>query len=117
MPRPRKIQWPISFDEMLRYAFKKKRPEDRLRFYRLFLRDFLRPHSTRQASSEEIENELQADLKKNFSEDRAHHIRLWSQGSFEAWKGENIKSRMRKMAAARWSSEARKKRQKSKNIS
>ena len=102
MPRPRKIEWPIGFEEMLRYVFKKKRPEYRLRFYRLFLRDHLHPQSG-PASQEEIEVALAADRKKTFSEDWAYHIRLWSALASDKWKSEHYKIRASKMAKGRWS--------------
>ena len=55
MARPKKIQWPINFEEMLRYAFETKRPEDRLKFFRLFLRDFLHTGTTCKATPEEMD--------------------------------------------------------------
>ena len=103
MARPKKIEWPIGFEEMLRYVFKKKRAKDRLKFYRLFLRDHLRPQSTIPASSEEIETALAADQKKMFSEDWSYHIRLWSALSSDKWKSEHFKIRASKMAIGRWS--------------
>jgi hypothetical protein len=112
MGRPKKIVWPIGFAKMLDFAFAKKRPETRLDFYRLFLRDFLHKGTTIQASPEEIEIALLADRQKKFTENWAFHIRMWSEGSFEKWKRENIKNRMTKMAVASWSVAARKKRNK-----
>jgi hypothetical protein len=112
MAKPQKLIWPIGFNELLRYAFAKKRPEARLKFYRLFLRDYLYPSTTLQASRKEIEKALRADRKKKFDEDRAFHLRMWSGGSFEKWKQENIKNRMTKMADASCSKEARIKRMK-----
>jgi hypothetical protein len=106
MARPKIIKWPIGFEKMLRYVFKKKRPEQRLKFYRLFLRDFLRPNSTTHASPDEIEDALRADRKKMFSEDWSYDIRLWSALSFDKWKSEHFKVRATKMAAARWSKSA-----------
>jgi hypothetical protein len=102
MPRPKKIEWPIGFDEMLRYAFAIKRPKSRLKFYRLFLRDFLRPNSTIPASPEEIETALLADQKKQFDENWAFHIRMWSHGSFDKWKRESYQERGRIRASKRW---------------
>jgi len=93
---------------MLNYAFAKKRPEDRLKFYRLFLRDFLHPGTTLQASPEEIETALQADRQKKFDENWAYHIRMWSAGSFEKWKRENFKKRAKIMAAGRWAKKTEK---------
>jgi hypothetical protein len=108
MARPKKIQWPIGFEEMLLFAFAKKRPEDRLKFYRLFLRDYLHPGTTIQASPEEIETALLADRRKKFSENWAFHIRMWSNGSFEKWKRENYQKRAKAMAAGRWSKDKNK---------
>jgi hypothetical protein len=102
MARPKKIQWPINFEEMLRYAFGKKRPEDRLKIFRLFLRDFLHPQSTAPATPEAIEAALLENQKKQFDENWAHHIRLWSEMSFEKWKKENFKLRDKKRAQKRW---------------
>jgi len=64
MARSKKITWPIGFEDMIRFAYAKKRPEDRLKFYRLFLRDFLHSGSTIQASEEEIESALAAESFK-----------------------------------------------------
>jgi len=87
---------------MIRFAYAKKRPEDRLKFYRLFLRDFLHSGSTIQASEEEIESALAADRQKKFEENWVYHIRMWSNMSFEKWKRESFKQRAKIMADGRW---------------
>jgi len=114
MARPTKIKWPLSFSGMLRYAFKDKRPEDRLGFYRLFLRDFIHKGTTLKASPTEIEVALAADQQKTFDENWTHHIRMWSHGSYASWKAESYRERAKKMATASWSPEARKNRKKRK---
>jgi hypothetical protein len=103
MARPKKIQWPIEFDEMLRYAMPNKRLEDRFRFYRsYFLRDYIHLQSTLKASGEEIELRLKQDREKRFSENDAHHIRLWIGMNMDAWKREIRRERARKMANGKW---------------
>jgi hypothetical protein len=77
----------------------------------------LHPGTNNKASPEEIETALLADQQKEFDENWAYHIRVWSGMSFEKWKRENIKKRMEDMAAASWSDEARKKRKKNKESS
>jgi hypothetical protein len=110
MPRPQKIQWPLDFNGMLNFCFKKKRPEDRLRFFKLFLRDFTYPNSTRELTPEEVEKALETAKKNVFGENYCHHIQMWSEGSFEKWKVESHKAKAQKMAIASWSDSARNKR-------
>lgn len=110
MSRPKNISWPIGFNDLLRYAFKQKRPAHRIKFYRLFLRDFLHKGTTRQASPQEIETALLADRQKKFDENWAFHIRLWSGMSFDKWKHENFQTRAKVAGYKSWSKKARKKR-------
>jgi hypothetical protein len=105
MARPNKIVWPIGFEEMLRYALPQKRPEDRPRFYRLYLRDFLHKGSTIKASEDEIEKACSAARSKTFTENEAFHIRLHMGMSMEGWKRESNQMRGRIRASRRWSKE------------
>src|ERR1017187_1791221 len=81
MARPRKIQWPIGFEDLLRYMFPQKRREDRFKFYRLFLRDYIDPHTTARAAEKEIEERFKSDRNRKFTENEAFHWRMWSAGS------------------------------------
>jgi len=109
MARPRKIQWPVGFEELLRYALPYKRHEDRPKFYRLYLRDFLHKGSTIKATEEEIEKAYIAALTKKFTENEAYHIRMHMSLSVNEWKRESYQKRGRIMASRRWSKENRKK--------
>ena len=102
MARPAKILWPIGFVDLLRFMFPRKRPENRLKFYRLFLRDYIHLHSTIKASDEEIEERLRADKEKRFSENDAFHWRMWSGMSMDQWQREHRRARAQVMAAAKW---------------
>lgn len=106
MPRPRKIQWPIGFEQMLLYVFPNKRLKDRPRFYRLYLRDHIHPRSTIPGTPEEIEATYDADTKRKFEEPDASQIRLWAGMAREKWKREHFKKRAVKMAIGRWSKSA-----------
>jgi hypothetical protein len=110
MARPKKIQWPIGFWEMLRFAFPKKRLEDRPDYYRFFLRDHLHRGTTIQADKSEIEAAFTADQKRKFDEDVAFHTRLWSEMSHAKWKRESYLQRAKRRAVASWSKSARRKR-------
>jgi hypothetical protein len=105
MARPKKIVWPIGFEELLCFAFKQKRPEHRIKFYRLFLRDHLHKGTIIQASPEEIETALIADRQKTFDENWAYHIRMWSTMSFQKWKQESLQNTGRIRALKRWPKE------------
>jgi hypothetical protein len=114
----------------------KKRPEHRPGFYRLFLRDnyfdikwaelgshdrvlsHLSEHNLlgRPLPKEEIESLYQAHSKKLFSPDEASKFYSLIGSGWAKWKIENIRARMKKLAAASWTADARKNRCKRKRI-
>jgi hypothetical protein len=112
MPKFPKPKYPVDFSTMLRIALIEKRPEDRLRFYKLFLRDHIHSGTTIKASPLEIEERLKADLNRLFSDNDVHHIGLWSRMRFEQWKKEGSTVKATKMAHASWLEDAREKRAK-----
>jgi hypothetical protein len=102
MGRPKKPDFPIGFEEFLRYALPKKRPEDRLKFYRLFVRDYLHRPATIKASESEIEAEITKNRQNKFDENTAYHFRMWMNMSLSEWEKENRHNRAKLMAAGRW---------------
>ncbi len=60
MGRPRKVEYPIRLQEMLRIILRDKRPEDRMKIFREYQRYYLNANLRRQPS----EDELEAEIKK-----------------------------------------------------
>jgi hypothetical protein len=110
MPRPNKIIWPIGFEEMLVFALPQKRRSHREKFYRLFLRDFLHPHTNIRAPEVEIKQVFRADCKRKFQEPEADRIKRWINMSLEKWKSEHFRNRATTAGRKSWSKKARKKR-------
>jgi hypothetical protein len=132
--RPKKLHYPINFDRLLVLLMPKIRPEHRPRFYRLLLRDNYYEIKMRELGSHqevindqirrgiidkplpdsEIESLYQGHSKKLFSQDEAS---LFSAGiglGREKWKRDNIQARMKKLARASWTPDARENRRKRK---
>jgi hypothetical protein len=58
MARPRKIQFPIGLDDFLRVILRGKRPEDRMKIFREFIRYDLRRKIRQEPTDSEVEDQL-----------------------------------------------------------
>lgn len=59
MGRPRKIQWPIKVEELLRIHLREKRPEDRWKIFKEWLRWRFGKQFGRDPSAEELNGEIE----------------------------------------------------------
>jgi len=132
--RPKKLHYPINFDRLLVLLMPKIRPEHRPRFYRLFLRDNYLEIKQRELGSHqnlinhlndrgliskpfpatEIESLYLEHSKKLFSNDEASLFYAAIGSGRQKWKRENIQARMKRLAFASWTPDARENRRKRK---
>jgi hypothetical protein len=114
MARPRKIEFPIGLDEMLRIALPKKRPEDRMQIFREWARSNLTVKLWRQPTDEEFQADFELWCKKQFKEMLfVNDIAAFLKAFVPHFSAANRKRRAQMAATKRWSNkDIKKKRQK-----
>jgi len=104
MARPKKIDFSVGaeFKEMLRLALHNKRPEDRIKFYRMLLRDTLQFHLGRKPTKEEIDSAMVNAESKKYSERECHGIGLDFRYKLTTWEYELRQLRAKSGADGKW---------------
>jgi hypothetical protein len=102
MPRPRKIKYPIRMAEMLRLVLPKKRPEDRMKYFRSMVRDNLWLKLGREPGGGELADELAIISSKQFDQHSVDFYRNWILYNLPVFEAENLRKRAKAGAAKRW---------------
>jgi hypothetical protein len=76
MARPKKIRFPIGLDEWLRCVLPKRRPEDRMKIFREWRRNFLTTSLKRPPTGQELESEIA--LIRGIKFDEGNRIHDWA---------------------------------------
>jgi hypothetical protein len=109
MGRPRKIERPVGLDACLRRVLRQKRPEDRMKIFREWRREYLKANLKREPTDQEVEDEIK--LFRDPSFDGANcPFGFWdSLADFVPnFHRDNRRKRAQIAAAARWSKKSEK---------
>jgi hypothetical protein len=109
MPRPRKIEFPVGLEEMLRLAMPRKRLEDRFKFYRMELREHFHWKHGRPPTQEEIEQEMCRARTIKFDQSVSIGIGQNLRNHLSIFESEIRRQRAKNAATKRWSKENREK--------
>jgi hypothetical protein len=104
----------LEFDELLRFIMSKKRPEDRGRIFKMWVRQGLREHrhfmrfinapltATPEPSDEDVSAELDKWKADRLDESRAKSLAKEFEKVLERYTASNYEERAKKAAAKRW---------------
>lgn len=103
MATPRKVNYPVTLDKLLRLTFPKKRKADRWKFYRLEVRERLwGGHIGSPPTENEIESEISKDLAQQFDMDQATRFIMQLHFDLPKFEYAILKERAKAGAAGRW---------------
>jgi hypothetical protein len=107
MPRPRKVEFPVNLETMLRLArcLHNKRPEDRFKFYRMFVREDLFDEYGRYPTDEEIEAKIAQNRKRFFTKNEFKTEESVMEMFLPKFQSELRSKRAKKGSKVRWEKE------------
>jgi hypothetical protein len=102
MARPKKVNWPIKFDELLRIGFPKKRIEDRHKFHRFIVGEKLFGQLGRKPTDSEILQGLEENKAREFNSEHARYMLQYFRAAMPIFSAQLRRERARTAALARW---------------
>jgi hypothetical protein len=100
-------EFPTSLDKLLLWALPKERLENRMKIYRIMVRDYLHTKYGRLPTDEEVAAEIHAIRQKKFGEYESETLAALIRNNAAIIKMGNLKIRAKAGAAARWKKKKR----------